>query len=230
MTLFQQTAKLRVLVTCGPTREPLDPVRFISNRSTGILGIELARAFAARGHQVVLAAGPIELPATLGPRVRVERFETARELHRLCLKSFFQYDAVCMTAAVADFRPAVTTKNKIHRGSGALTIRLVPNQDILADLGRRKRAGQVLIGFSVESEGIQQNSRAKLVKKNLDLLAAQEVGARKQPFGGVLMNLALFSGGTKPERFKRIAKKAFAEILARKAEGILYRKRAAIGV
>lgn len=191
---------LQILVTCGPTREPLDPVRFISNRSTGTLGIELARTFAARGHRVVLAAGPIDLPKDLGPRVRVERFETARELHRLALKEFKHCDAVCMTAAVADFRPAVQSAAKIKRGKSALTVRLIPNPDILADLGRRKRPGQVLVGFAVESSQVEARAKAKLIKKKLDLIVAQRIGGSANPFGQVPMSTTLIGRlGEKPQ-------------------------------
>ncbi len=221
---------LQVLVTCGPTREPLDPVRFISNRSTGTLGIELARAFAARGHQVVLAAGPIDLPKDLGPRIRVVRFETARELHKIALKEFKRCDAVCMTAAVADFRPAAQSSAKIKRGKSALTVRLIPNPDILADLGRRKRPVQVLVGFAVESSQVEARAKAKLIKKKLDLIVAQRVGGGSDPFGRVTMDTVLIgrpatgpqgAASAAPRRintFSAISKPALAARIAASVE------------
>jgi phosphopantothenoylcysteine decarboxylase/phosphopantothenate--cysteine ligase len=210
---------MKVLVTCGPTREPLDPVRFISNRSTGTLGIEIARAFAARGHRVVLAAGPIDLPKDLGPRVRVVRFETARDLHGIALKEFKRCDAVCMTAAVADFRPAVQSSAKIKRGKSTRTVRLIPNPDILADLGRRKRPGQVLVGFAVESSQVEARAKAKLIKKKLDLIVAQRVGGGADPFGRVSMNTVVI--GRSPTRiaaFSAISKPALAAHIAASVE------------
>lgn len=210
--------KLSVLVTCGPTREPLDPVRFISNRSTGTLGIELARAFARRGHQVVLAAGPIDLPKDLGPRVRVVRFETARELHAIAIKEFKHCDAVCMTAAVADFRPAAQSSAKIKRGKAALTVRLIPNPDILADLGRRKRPGQVLVGFAVESSQVEARAKAKLIKKKLDLIVAQRVGGGSDPFGRVAMDTIILGQSGSKAAFSAISKPALAARIAASVE------------
>lgn len=208
---------LTVLVTCGPTREPLDPVRFLSNRSTGTLGIELARAFASRGHRVILAAGPMAVPADLGPRVRIERFETARELQRLSLKEFAKCDAVCMAAAVADFRPASASSVKIKRGDSALTIKLVPNPDILADLGRRKRPHQVLVGFSVETSRHELSARRKLVKKNLDLIAVQRVG-RHNPFGSNPMYTTLIGREGVISRYAAIPKRRLAAEIVRRVE------------
>lgn len=207
-----------VLVTCGPTREALDPVRFLSNRSTGTLGIELARAFAKAGHRVVLAAGPIELPGDLGPRVRIEHFESARELRRLALREFKKCDVVCMAAAVADFRPASVSASKIKRASAALTVRLVPNPDILADLGRRKRPGQFLVGFAVESSAPEVRGRAKLRSKNLDLIAVQRVG-RKDPFGPNPMDTTLIDASGVIGRYAAIPKRRLAAEIVRRFSG-----------
>ena len=210
----------KALVTCGPTLEPLDPVRFISNRSTGTLGIELARAFARRGYQVVLAAGPIVLPNDLGPRVRIVRFEAARELHRIALKEFSSCAAVCMTAAVADFRPALVAASKIKRGKTSRTIRLVPNPDILADLGRRKKRGQILVGFSVESEDLEARAEEKLARKNLDLIAAQWVGEKQNPFGQVEVNVTILGKGGSFERLRKVSKHRLAERLVSRVEAL----------
>lgn len=211
---------LKVLVTCGPTREPLDPVRFLSNRSTGVLGVEIAKAFAARGHRVVLAAGPIELPKYLGSRIRVTRFETARDLHRIALKEFLGSDAVCMTAAVADFRPEKFFLSKIKRGKAALTVRLVPNPDILADLGRRKKPGQVLVGFSVESGGLQPRGRKKLLRKNLDLLAAQTVGRGRSPFGAVPIDTLLMDRTGSEQKIRGTSKRDLARRIVSRVEAL----------
>ncbi len=218
--------RLRVFVTCGPTREPLDPVRFISNRSTGRLGIELARAFAQRGHAVTLAAGPVDLPLNIGTKIQVIRFETARELHRIALKEFKQSDAVCMTAAVADFRPAAPVAAKIKRGKAALTVRLIPNPDILADLGRRKKPGQVLVGFAVESSGLEKQAAQKLQRKNLDLIAAQSVGGKKNPFGAVRLDTLLLDRQGGREALSGVSKARLARSIVRRTEALIDRQRA----
>lgn len=219
-------SKMKVLVTCGPTREPLDPVRFISNRSTGTLGIELARAFAARGHRVVLAAGPIGALPDLGARVRVVRFETAVELHRISLKEFSRCDAVCMTAAVGDFRPERVSASKLKRGKTAFSIRLVPNPDILADLGKRKKAHQMLIGFSLETESLEKFAKAKFAAKNLDILAAQTTGPRRTPFGAVKMDALLIDRDGGREMLRGTTKRHLAVRLVRMTEARIDRLKA----
>lgn len=210
----KKNKSLTVLVTCGPTREPLDPVRFLSNRSTGTLGFALARAFAGRGHRVLLAAGPITVPADFGPRVRVLRFETARDLRKLAVKESKRCDVICMTAAVADFRPASLSSSKIKRGKSALTIKLIPNPDILAELGRLKRPGQVLVGFSVESSQHEARAKDKLLRKNLDLIAVQRVG-RQNPFGLNPMHTTLIGRKGVISRHNSISKPHLAKTVVR---------------
>lgn len=215
MSAARSSTKIKtrtVLITCGPTREPLDPVRFISNRSTGTLGFELARAFSKKGHRVILAAGPIEVPADLDkkPNVRVIRFETALDLQKIAIKASKRSDVILMTAAVADFRPAAVSSAKIKRGKSALTVKLIPNPDILAKLGRRKRPGQVLVGFAVESSAPEARAKQKLLKKNLDLIAVQRVG-KHNPFGPNPMNTTLIGRHGVIARHQAVSKAALAQ-------------------
>ena len=162
----------KIVVTAGPSREPLDPVRFISNRSSGKMGYALARAAARRGAQVVLVSGPTALAPPEG--VRTVSVVTAEEMRAAVLAEFDSATAVFMAAAVADYRPRSSAGNKMKRGGDAIRLDFVPNPDIVAELGGRKSA-QVVVGFAAETESLLENARGKLHRKNLDLLVANDV-------------------------------------------------------
>ena len=162
----------KIVVTAGPSREPLDPVRFISNRSSGKMGYALARAAARRGAQVVLVSGPTALAPPEG--VRTVPVVTAEEMRAAVLAEFDSATAVFMAAAVADYRPRSSAGNKMKRGGDAIRLDFVPNPDIVAELGGRKNA-QVVVGFAAETESLLENARGKLHRKNLDLLVANDV-------------------------------------------------------
>ncbi|MFI9357888.1 bifunctional phosphopantothenoylcysteine decarboxylase/phosphopantothenate--cysteine ligase CoaBC [Streptomyces lydicus] len=170
----------RVVVSAGGTREPLDPVRYLGNRSSGKQGYALAATAAARGAQVTLIAGNTELPDPAG--VDVIPVGTARQLREAVLKAAADADAVVMAAAVADFRPAVYATGKIKKVEGREPepIGLVRNPDILAELSAdRARPGQVVVGFAAETDDVLANGRAKLARKGCDLLVVNEVGEDK---------------------------------------------------
>lgn len=170
----------RVVVSAGGTREPLDPVRYLGNRSSGKQGYALARTAAARGAKVTLIAGNTELPDPAG--VDVIRIGTARQLHEAVLKAAADADAVVMAAAVADFRPAVYADGKIKKveGKEPEPVTLVRNPDILAELSaERARPGQLVVGFAAETDDVLANGRAKLARKGCDLLVVNEVGEHK---------------------------------------------------
>ncbi|MCD8190637.1 MAG: bifunctional phosphopantothenoylcysteine decarboxylase/phosphopantothenate--cysteine ligase CoaBC [Clostridiales bacterium] len=166
-------AGLRVLVTAGPTREAIDPVRYLSNKSTGKMGYAVAKAAAARGAEVTLVSGPVNLPRP--PYVEVVDITTAQEMYEAVTSRADGADIVIKAAAVADYRPATVADNKVKKGDGDLSIPLTRTKDILGELGSRKRPGQFLCGFSMETENMVENSRAKLERKNLDLIAANNV-------------------------------------------------------
>ncbi|MCK1797808.1 bifunctional phosphopantothenoylcysteine decarboxylase/phosphopantothenate--cysteine ligase CoaBC [Streptomyces sp. XM4193] len=169
-----------VVISAGGTREPLDPVRFLGNRSSGRQGYALATTAAARGARVTLVAANSALPDPEG--VTVVRAGTALELREAVLAAASDADAVVMAAAVADFRPAVYAEGKIKKreGSGPAPIELVRNPDILAELSaERGREGQVVVGFAAETDQVLANGRAKLARKGCDLLVVNEVGAEK---------------------------------------------------
>ncbi|MET9140762.1 bifunctional phosphopantothenoylcysteine decarboxylase/phosphopantothenate--cysteine ligase CoaBC [Streptomyces parvulus] len=169
-----------VVVSAGGTREPLDPVRFLGNRSSGKQGYALARTAAARGARVTLLSANPSLPAPAG--VDVVRVGTAVELREAVLRAAADADAVVMAAAVADFRPAAYATGKIKKKDGQepAPIALVRNPDILAEIsGNRSRPEQVVVGFAAETDDVLANGRAKLKRKGCDLLVVNEVGERK---------------------------------------------------
>jgi phosphopantothenoylcysteine decarboxylase/phosphopantothenate--cysteine ligase len=164
---------LRVLVTAGGTREPLDPVRFISNRSSGKMGYALARSAATRGAVVTLVSAPTALASPAG--VKIIPVETAQQMYEAVLEHFLQVDMVIKAAAVADYRPVKKAAQKIKKEEETLVIELEKNPDILLELGRRKKPGQLLVGFAAETENLLIHARQKLAEKNLDLLVANDV-------------------------------------------------------
>lgn len=162
----------RVLVSAGPNREPIDPVRFISNRSTGKMGFAVAAAAWRRGAEVVLIAGPTTLPTP--PGVRRCDVTTAEEMRQTVSAEFLASTIVFMAAAVADYRPARVAKEKLKKGAGRLVLELERTVDILAELGPRK-GSRFLVGFAAETQEVIANAERKVVEKNLDLIVANDV-------------------------------------------------------
>ena len=173
-------AGLRLLVTAGPTHEPIDPVRFLGNRSTGLMGFAVAEAAARRGADVVLVAGPTQAPPP--PGMRALQVETADEMRGAVLQAAHGRDAVIMAAAVADFRPEFAAGQKLKKESGPPRISLVPTADILRELGEAP-GDQVLVGFAAETDDVEEAARKKLVEKNADLIVGNQVGAAGTGFG-----------------------------------------------
>jgi phosphopantothenoylcysteine decarboxylase / phosphopantothenate---cysteine ligase len=167
-------AGLHVVVTAGGTREPIDPVRFVGNRSSGKQGHALAAEAAARGAKVTLVT-TVGLPVP--PGADVVRVETAAEMDEAVGRVASAADVVVMAAAVADFRPAAVSPQKIKKGDGVPEITLEPTVDILAGLGARKPPGQTLVGFAAETDRMRQNALSKLVAKGADLIVANDVTA-----------------------------------------------------
>ena len=170
-----------VLVTAGPTVERIDPVRYITNRSTGKMGYAIAEAAAARGARVILASGPVSLDAPKG--VELVRVESSAQLCEAVLHHAQQADAVIQAAAPADFTPETVADRKIKKTGGEMTLRLKPTTDIAAALGERKRPGQVLVAFAAETNDVEDNARGKLVRKNADLVVANDVTRPGAGFG-----------------------------------------------
>ena len=200
-----------VLVTAGATQEPMDPVRYITNHSTGKMGYAIAQNAARRGASVTLISGKTTLPV---PRF-VQQFVpivTAEELHQAVVQHAAQCDLVIMSAAVADYRPTVVQTEKIKKHDTVSTLSLERTTDILAELGQNKRPGQYLCGFSMETESLLENSRKKLEQKNLDLIVANNL---KQPGAGFAIDTNLVTLLTKEETVSLplLSKEAVAEQL-----------------
>jgi phosphopantothenoylcysteine decarboxylase/phosphopantothenate--cysteine ligase len=177
----QDLAGLRILVTAGATLEPLDPVRYMSNRSSGKMGYALARAARMRGAKVTLVSGPTALKP---PRdVALSRVKTTEEMRRAVLAECQQYDVIIKAAAVLDWRPKETAAHKIKKGRGVQTLELVENPDILAELGcSRGNRRCVLVGFAAETQDLIANAQEKLKKKNLDLIVVNDVSREDAGF------------------------------------------------
>ena len=171
----------RVLVTAGPTRESLDPVRYLTNRSSGRMGYAIAKAAARRGAEVTLVSGPTALPRP--GYMEIVDVESAREMYEAVTSRAPAMDIIIKAAAVADYRPADVAEDKIKKKDGDLSIPLERTLDILAALGQNKREGQFLCGFSMETRDLIENSRKKLTKKNLDMVAANNVKVEGAGFG-----------------------------------------------
>jgi phosphopantothenoylcysteine decarboxylase / phosphopantothenate---cysteine ligase len=186
-------AGVRILVTAGPTHEPIDPVRFIGNRSSGTMGVSVAAEAARRGADVTLVLGPGTVPPPAG--VDVVHVETADEMHAAVTDRAGDADVVVMAAAVADFRPKSVADVKLKKESGVPELVLEPTPDIIAELGEAKRTGQILVGFAAETGDVEAAGTAKLRRKHLDLLVANVVGRAGTGFGSST-NDALIIGPT----------------------------------
>ncbi|MED3564305.1 bifunctional phosphopantothenoylcysteine decarboxylase/phosphopantothenate--cysteine ligase CoaBC [Bacillus xiapuensis] len=184
LTFFQKESPLlkgkTVVITAGPTREKIDPVRFISNHSTGKMGFALAEQARKNGANVILISGPVSLPNPAG--INVIRVESAEEMYKAALKFFDDADVVIKTAAVADYRPKIVHDEKVKKQPGNAVIELERTKDILAELGKRK-IKQVLIGFAAETNNVEEYARKKLHAKNADLIVANNVKAEGAGFG-----------------------------------------------
>lgn len=163
----------RCLITAGPTREHFDPVRFLSNGSSGKMGYALAERAATRGWQVTLVSGPVALPPPAG--VTVRRVVSAGEMFQACEPLFIESDLFIAVAAVADYRPRLVSTEKLKKAGGAWRLDLVPTIDILKTLAARKRPGQVVVGFAAETHDLENYARRKLAEKNLDWIVANDV-------------------------------------------------------
>jgi phosphopantothenoylcysteine decarboxylase/phosphopantothenate--cysteine ligase len=171
----------KVLITAGASREPIDPVRYLSNRSSGKMGYALARAAIRRGAQVVLVSGPTALDPPAGARVIA--ITTAAQMHKAVLDEFPKCTMVIMAAAVADYHPAELSPSKLKRGKGALELRLEPNPDIIKQLGEQ-RDGKMLIAFAAETEDLLANARKKLREKKVQMIVANNVAEEGSGFDG----------------------------------------------
>lgn len=204
----------RILITAGPTYEHIDAVRFIGNFSSGKMGFALAGACAARGAEVTLVAGPVQLPTPQG----VHRIDvtSASQMYEAAVSAFPTSDAAILCAAVADFTPAEPAAGKLHRTAGELNLRLKPTRDIAAALGQMKREDQRLVGFALETGDGLESAKSKLEKKNLDFIVLNSLQDKGAGFGTDTNKVTIISaGGTRalPLKSKREVADDIAEEL-----------------
>jgi phosphopantothenoylcysteine decarboxylase/phosphopantothenate--cysteine ligase len=211
----QDLAGRRVLVTAGPTHEDLDPVRFLTNRSSGKQGYALARVAWRRGAEVFLVSGPSALPAPYG----VERVMvwSAQDMFEALKVRFEQADALLMAAAVGDYRPTRIEPQKIKRGAGEVQFQLTPNPDILKELSKLQKK-QVVVGFAAETEDLAAEARRKLVYKNLDLIVANDVTRPHSGFAVDTNEVTIFAREGVPVRLPLLSKE---EVAARVLDRVL---------
>jgi phosphopantothenoylcysteine decarboxylase/phosphopantothenate--cysteine ligase len=200
----------RLLITAGPNREPLDPVRYLSNRSSGKMGYALARAALRRGAEVALVSGPTALEAPAG--ARVIRVNTAAEMRDAVLHEFSACTSVIMAAAVADYRPIGGADRKIKRGEGPMELRLEPNPDIVKELGQMKD-GKFLVGFAAETEDLIANAAKKLRDKNLDMIVANNVAEAGSGFDGDTNVATILDRSGTPRSLPLMTKDELADLI-----------------
>ncbi|MDQ2889828.1 MAG: bifunctional phosphopantothenoylcysteine decarboxylase/phosphopantothenate--cysteine ligase CoaBC [Gemmatimonadota bacterium] len=208
----------RVLVTAGATREPIDPVRFISNSSSGRMGIAVASAAFARGADVTLIVGAVEVPLPVGPKAIT--VSTTDEMLRAVSASLAVADVLIMAAAPADFRPADVAEGKIKKATGPQSISLAPTADILASTKSERRPEAIVVGFALETDALLDNARAKLRAKQLDIVVANRAGVAGEGLGAVT-NRVTFVTATGDEALPLLTKSAVAETLLDRIEGML---------
>ena len=207
---------MRILVTAGPTREPIDPVRFISNYSTGHMGYSLARCAKRRGHDVRLVSGPVELTPPRG--IKVVHVETAAGMLHEVKKNLPWCDCLIMAAAVSDYRPERYSTGKIKKDKNKVLLRLVRNPDILMS-ARSAFRDKAIVGFCLETGDLVKNAIRKLRSKGLDIVVANKVDERHSPFGKGKTEVTIIDRNGRLDKIKNAAKEEISKILLDKIEG-----------
>ncbi len=211
-----------IIVTAGATREPIDPVRFISNRSSGKMGVAIASAAWRRGAEVTLVAGPLEIEP---PRwVTLVRVESTEEMTDAVAGALPGADALIMAAAPADFRPASVAGQKIKKSASPESIALSPTRDILASTKESRRAGAVIVGFALETENLVANARRKLHAKELDIIVANSATEEGSAFGSDTNRVTLISGDGAAEALSLRPKSEVADAILDRVEALLHER------
>ena len=203
---------MNVLINAGPTRESIDPVRFITNRSTGKMGYAIAEAALKLGYSVTLVSGPVSLPVPEGLSGFVQ-VESAAEMAEAMKREMPGADLIILCAAVADYRPVVCARSKLKKSEGNLLLELERTEDIALSLGKCKRSDQLLIGFAAETDDLESNALRKMKEKNFDWIAANEVGKPGQGFASDSNALTLYASDGRRFQLKLKSKKMLASEL-----------------
>ena len=209
-TSTQELKGKKVLITAGPTYEKIDPVRFIGNHSSGKMGYALAEECAARGAEVTLVSGPVQIKAK-HPNIKTISVESAGEMFEAASGEFDSANITILCAAVADFRPETQADEKIKREKDDLVIRLKPTQDIAANLGARKRDDQILVGFALETNNEAENAQGKLKRKNLDFIVLNSLKDANACFGYDTNKITIIEKNGKTQAFELKSKTEVAK-------------------
>ena len=199
----------QVLITAGPTHESIDPVRYIGNNSSGLMGICLAEECAMRGAEVKLVLGPSHLD-TSSPNIEVTRVKTAEEMYQVSKNNFDSSDVAIWAAAVADYRPKEVHSEKVKKNGTAPNIALEKTRDIAKELGSNKRQNQVLVGFALETENALENAKGKLSSKNLDFIVLNSLRDKGAGFQVPTNKITIIAQGNKIKKFELKSKKDVA--------------------
>jgi phosphopantothenoylcysteine decarboxylase/phosphopantothenate--cysteine ligase len=211
--LPRQFANKKILITAGPTREMIDPVRYISNHSSGKMGYALAEELAHRGAHVTLISGPVSLSAK-HPNIQVIHVQTAHEMLDAAKMNFEDSDAAILTAAVADFKPKSQASAKIKKSDATLNLELEETTDILQTLGLNKRSNQILAGFALETNQGREHAELKLKNKNLDFIVLNELSNDNQVFGNDFNSIEIYSSKSGWKSFGKQTKAEAAKEIA----------------
>ncbi len=207
-----------ILISAGPTQEPLDPVRYITNRSSGKMGYALAEASQRRGATVTLVSGPTRLPAPAG--VTIENVRTTEEMRTAMLRCLDQATIVLMAAAVVDFAPAKIQAEKIKKREGNLRVEFAPTPDILAEISRRRKPHQLIVGFAAETGHTLQNAAAKLREKRLDLIVANDVTQEGAGFDSDTNIVTIIFPEGQAKQLEKMSKLDVANVILDEAVGL----------
>jgi phosphopantothenoylcysteine decarboxylase/phosphopantothenate--cysteine ligase len=210
----------KVLVTAGPTFEAIDPVRYIGNYSSGLMGFSIAEEFAIAGADVTLVAGPVAL-SLQDSSIHRKDVISADEMYDACMDLGADADVIVMAAAVADYKPAEQSDSKIKKTGSGFELKLQPTRDILAELGKRKKSGQILVGFALETDHEEENARKKLENKNLDLVILNSLSDEGAGFKTLTNKVTILSNTGKVFRFPLKSKKEVARDIIESIESII---------
>lgn len=208
---------MKILITAGPTREPIDAVRYLTNFSSGKMGYALASSAKARGHKVILVTGPVSLLPPKG--ITVKQVETTSEMKQAVLKYMPLVDCLIMAAAVSDYRPVKIIKGKLKKNKDVINLKLIRNPDILKEIGAKNR-NILLVGFALETDNLLREAQKKLKEKNLDYIVANSPSA----FGSNKTNVVILNQQGIVKRFSRSSKRAVADYILRTLERVFSEK------
>ncbi|MBC7829683.1 MAG: bifunctional phosphopantothenoylcysteine decarboxylase/phosphopantothenate--cysteine ligase CoaBC [Chitinophagaceae bacterium] len=221
--LKKDLAGKKVLVTAGPTFEPIDPVRFIGNHSSGKMGVAICRELASRGAEVHLILGPSSMHVD-DERIHIHKVQTAEQMYQASLKIFPQADIAIMSAAVADYTPVSTQLEKIKKTSDTFTVELTKTKDILKSLGEKKYNGQILVGFALETTNEREYALNKLKNKNADMVVLNSLNDEGAGFGYDTNKITIFEKNGKEISYERKPKQQVAKDIVDRIVNMLYAK------